>query len=565
MTPTAQPTSANFIREIIAADQSEGRFGGRVQTRFPPEPNGFLHIGHAKAICLNVSMTREFKGVFNLRFDDTNPSREEETYIDAIERDIRWLGFAWERTCFASDYFPQLCVFAEQLIQAGLAYVDHQNADEIRQNRGSLTQPGTNSPYRERTPVQNLELFRRMRAGEFQEGECVLRAKIDMAAGNINLRDPVLYRILHHEHPRTGNDWPIYPLYDWAHGQSDSLEGVTHSLCSLEFEDHRPLYDWFLERLGIHHPKQIEFARLQLTNTLLSKRKLGRLVEEGYVNGWDDPRMPTLSGLRRRGYSPAAIRNFCEDIGVARRNSRVDWKLLEYHLRQDLNRHSPRAMAVLEPLRVVIENYPNDQVEKFTVPLNPEEPTAGERHLPFSRELWIERGDFMEDPPRKFFRLAPGREVRLRAAYLITCEKVIKDEQGEIVELRCRYDPETRGGSAPDGRRVKATLHWVSAQHALPIEVRLYDALFEQENPEDLPAGVDFTQNLNSESLKILHPCYLETGLANAEAFTRFQFERNGYFCVDPDSRAGHLIFNRTVTLRDEWTRLQKQNKARRE
>ncbi len=563
MTEAEKPRASNFISDVVAADQESDTFGSRVQTRFPPEPNGFLHIGHAKAICLNFGIAAEFGGVCNLRFDDTNPMREEERYVEAIERDIRWLGYDWERTCYASDYFAQLYNFAEQLIQAGLAYVDHQSAEDIRKNRGTLTSPGVDSPYRDRTPAENFALFRQMRAGEFAVGKCVLRAKIDMAASNINLRDPVLYRILHETHQRTGDEWPIYPLYDWAHGQSDSLEGVTHSLCSLEFEDHRPLYDWFLERLGISHPKQIEFARLNLSHTVLSKRKLRRLVEEGRIAGWDDPRMPTLSGLRRRGYSPAAILNFCEEIGVARRNSRVDWQLLEHVLRQDLNRHSPRAMAVLDPLRVIIENYPEDQVETFTVPLNPEQPEAGERTLPFSRELYIERGDFMEEPPRKFFRLAPGREVRLRAAYLITCTQVNKDEHGEIVELRCRYDPVTRGGSAPDGRRVKSTLHWVSARHALPAEVRLYDALFSNENPDDVPEGADFTHNLNANSLTVRYPCYLEPGLAGTLPFARYQFERLGYFCVDPDTSPERLVFNRTVTLRDEWARLQRKQSAR--
>ena len=557
------PRAPNFIRDIITTDQEAGTFNGRVQTRFPPEPNGYLHIGHAKAICLNFSLAAEFGGVCNLRFDDTNPTREEEQFILAIERDIHWLGFDWDRTRYASDYFELLYQFAEQLIQANLAYVDHQSATEIRENRGTLTKPGINSPHRDRSPAENLSLFRQMRAGEFPSGACVLRAKIDMASSNINLRDPVLYRILTDPHPRTGVNWPIYPLYDWAHGQSDSLEGVTHSLCSLEFEDHRPLYDWFLENLAIDHPKQIEFARLNLSHTLLSKRKLRRLVEEGHVSGWDDPRMPTLSGLKRRGYSPAAIRNFCEEIGVARRNSRVDWKLLEHILRQDLNLHSPRAMAVLSPLRIIIENYPKDRVEEFTVPLNPEQPEAGTRTLPFTRELYIERDDFMEDPPRKFFRLAPGREVRLRAAYLITCKDVIKDEQGNIQELCCHYDPETRGGSAPDGRRVKATLHWVSVPHAQKTEVRLYDNLFTREDPDDAPEGADFTDNLNPSSLATRYPCYLEPGLAVATPFTRYQFERQGYFCVDPDSTTERPIFNRTVALRDDWARLQRQQAKR--
>ncbi|MCY3935817.1 MAG: glutamine--tRNA ligase/YqeY domain fusion protein [Chloroflexi bacterium] len=553
----------NFIRDIIRADQEKGTFSGRVQTRFPPEPNGYLHIGHAKAICLNFSLAEEFGGICNLRFDDTNPSRAEEQYIDAIQRDIRWLGFEWQRTCYASDYFDRLYQFAVQLIQANLAYVDHQSAEEMRSHRGTLTEPGINSPYRERTPAKNLLLFQQMRAGRFAPGECVLRAKIDMAASNINLRDPVLYRIQSASHPRTGKKWCIYPLYDWAHGQSDSLEGVTHSLCSLEFENHRPLYDWFLHQLSIHHPKQIEFARLNMSHTLLSKRMLRRLVEEGHVSGWDDPRMPTLSGLRRRGYSPRAIRNFCEEIGVSRRNSSVDWKMLEHVLRQDLNHHSPRAMAVLSPLRIVIENYPEDVVETFTVPKNPEQPDVGTRTLPFSRELYIERDDFMEEPPRKFFRLAPGREVRLRAAYLITCHDVIKDEGGNVVELRCRYDPETRGGNAPEGRRVKATLHWVSVSHAQKAEVRMYENLFTRENPLDAPAGKDFIHNLNPNSLNIRKPCFIEPGLAVGKAFTRYQFERLGYFCVDPDSTGENPVFNRTVALRDEWARLQRRTQQR--
>ncbi len=553
----------NFIRDIIRADQEKGTFSGRVQTRFPPEPNGYLHIGHAKAICLNFSLAEEFGGTCNLRFDDTNPSRAEEQYIDAIQRDIRWLGFEWQRTCYASDYFDRLYQFAVQLIQANLAYVDHQSAEEMRSHRGTLTEPGINSPYRERKPAENLLLFQQMRAGRFAPGECVLRARIDMAASNINLRDPVLYRIQSASHPRTGKKWCIYPLYDWAHGQSDSLEGVTHSLCSLEFENHRPLYDWFLHQLSIHHPKQIEFARLNMSHTLLSKRMLRRLVEEGHVSGWDDPRMPTLSGLRRRGYSPRAIRNFCEEIGVSRRNSSVDWKMLEHVLRQDLNHHSPRAMAVLSPLRIVIENYPEDVVETFTVPKNPEQPDVGTRTLPFSRELYIERDDFMEEPPRKFFRLAPGREVRLRAAYLITCHDVIKDEGGNVVELRCRYDPETRGGNAPEGRRVKATLHWVSVSHAQKAEVRMYENLFTRENPLDAPAGKDFIHNLNPNSLNIRKPCFIEPGLAVGRAFTRYQFERLGYFCVDPDSTGENPVFNRTVALRDEWARLQRRTQQR--
>ncbi|MFO7322613.1 MAG: glutamine--tRNA ligase/YqeY domain fusion protein [Chloroflexota bacterium] len=549
----------DFIREIIDEHNRTGRFGGRVYTRFPPEPNGYLHIGHAKSIWLNFSIADEYGGKTNLRFDDTNPTKEEQEYIDSIQEDVRWLGYEWEELRYASDYFDQLYEWAVQLIRDGKAYVDHLSADEIREYRGTLTEPGKNSPYRDRSVEENLDLFERMRKGEFAEGECVLRAKIDMASPNINLRDPVMYRILHTSHPRTGDEWCIYPTYDWAHGQSDSIEGITHSICTLEFEDHRPLYDWFIDQLGIHHPQQIEFARLNLSYTVLSKRRLIRLVQEGHVNGWDDPRMPTISGLRRRGVTPKAIRDLCEMTGVSKSNSVVDIQMFEYCVRQDLNKVAPRAMAVLRPLRVVITNYPEDQTEEFEVLVNPEDPSAGTRLLPFSRVLYIEQDDFMEDPPPKYYRLAPGREVRLRAAYFIKCEEVIKDEAGNVVELRCTYDPATRGGDAPDGRKVKATLHWVSEQHAIEAEVRLYDRLFTVEDPTSDP-DKDFLEFLNPKSLEVLTGCKLERNLANAKPGERYQFERIGYFAVDPDSTDGKLVFNRTVTLRDEWAKLQQKS-----
>ena len=554
---------SHFIQDIIQEDLKTSKFDGRVQTRFPPEPNGFLHIGHAQSICLNFGMAEQFGGKCNLRFDDTNPIKEESRYVDSMIEDITWLGFDWgDKPLYASDYFEQLYQWAVQLIKQGKAYVDHLSADEIREHRGTLTEPGKNSPYRNRTIEENLDLFERMRKGEFKDGECVLRAKIDMASPNINLRDPVMYRIMHAHHHRTGDDWCIYPLYDWAHGQSDSIEGVTHSICTLEFEAHRALYDWFLDELDIYHPQQIEFARLNLTYTLLSKRKLRRLVEEGFVNGWDDPRMPSVSALRRRGYSPQAIRDFAEEVGVARSPNQVEIQLLEYCLRQDLNKHSPRVMAVLNPLKVVIENYPEDLTEEMELVNNPEDPDGGTRKVPFSREIYIDRDDFMEDPPKKFYRLAPGREVRLRNAYFITCTDVIKDDDGSIVELRATYDPETRGGNAPDGRKVKATMHWVSAQHALEIEVRLYDRLFTKPNPDDVESeDEDFTANLNPDSLVVLDTCFIEPGVAGADSFTRYQFERVGYFCVDPDSTADRLVFNKTVGLRDQWAKIQKQNK----
>jgi len=549
----------DFIREIVAADVDAGKNDGRVHTRFPPEPNGYLHIGHAKAICINFGVAQEFNGLCNLRFDDTNPTREDEEYVEAIKEDVKWLGFDWaDRLYFASDYFEQMYGYAVQLVNQGKAYVDDLSAERIREYRGTLTQPGKNSPFRERPVEENLVLFERMRAGEFEDGSRVLRAKIDMASPNLNMRDPVMYRILHAAHHRTGDTWCIYPTYDWAHGLEDSLEGITHSLCSLEFENHRPLYDWFLDQLGIHHPQQIEFANLSLTYTVLSKRKLRKLVEEGYVSGWDDPRMPTLSGLRRRGYTPDAIRRFLTRIGVAKYESRIDLALLEHCVREDLNKRAPRVMGVLRPLRVIIDNYPEGQVEEMEAVNNPEDPSAGTRKVPFSRVLYIERDDFMEDPPKKFYRLAPGREVRLRYAYYVKCVDVVKDERGNVVELRCTYDPETRGGWAPDGRKVKATLHWVSAAHALEAEVRAYDTLFLKENPDEVEEGTDFTANINPNSLQVLSPCYVEPSLVRAKPGDRYQFERLGYFCVDPDSAPNTPVFNRTVTLRDRWAKVQK-------
>jgi glutaminyl-tRNA synthetase len=552
--------AADFVRAIIAEDLKTNRFGGRVHTRFPPEPNGYLHIGHAKSICLNFGVAAEFGGLCNLRFDDTNPTKEEVEYVESIMGDIRWLGFDWDdRLFYASDYFEQLYEFAEKLITKGKAYVCDLSAEEIRQYRGTLTEPGKDSPYRNRSVEENLDLFRRMRAGEFPDGSRVLRAKIDMASPNLNLRDPVLYRILHAEHHRTGNRWCIYPMYDFAHGQCDSIEGITHSICTLEFEDHRPLYDWLLEELEIYHPQQIEFARLNLNYTVMSKRKLLQLVREKYVAGWDDPRMPTLSAMRRRGYTPEAIRAFSERVGVAKNNSVVDIALLEYCVREDLNKRAPRTMAVLRPLRVVIDNYPEGQTEELEAVNNPEDPAMGTRQVPFSRVLYIEQEDFREEPPPKYYRLAPGREVRLRYAYFIKCVGVVKDERtGAVVELHCTYDPATRGGDAPDGRKVKATLHWVSAAHALPAEVRLYERLFLQPNPYDVPDGMDFKSTLNPNSLETLAACYVEPGLAEAAPGDRYQFERQGYFCVDPDSSAGKLVFNQTVALRDTWAKIEK-------
>ena len=550
----------DFIRAIVAEDVKANKYDGRVHTRFPPEPNGYLHIGHAKAICLNFGIAAENKGgLCNLRFDDTNPIKEEGEYIEAIRDDVRWLGFDWQdRLYFASDYFDQMYKYAVQLIKKGKAYVCDLTADKIRQYRGTLTEPGKNSPYHGRSVEENLDLFARMRAGEFPDGLRTLRAKIDMAHPNLNMRDPVMYRILHAKHPRTGNKWCIYPTYDWAHGLEDSVEKITHSICTLEFENHRPLYDWFLDRLGVFHPQQIEFARLNLTYTVMSKRKLLQLVQEGLVNGWDDPRMPTICGLRRRGYSPASIRNFCVRIGVNKFNSTVDIMLLEHCLRKDLNRTSPRVMAVLRPLKVVIDNYPEDKVEQMEAINNPEDPGAGTRKVPFSRELYIEREDFMENPPRKFYRLAPGREVRLRYAYFIKCTDVVKDENGQVVELHCTYDPATRGGDAPDGRKVKSTLHWVPAAHSLEAKVRLYDHLFTKENPDDVGEGEDFKSNLNPSSLELLTSCRVEPSLAGAKPLSRYQFERLGYFCLDTDSSSEKLVFNRTVTLRDPWAKIQK-------
>ncbi len=552
--------SVDFIRAIVAEDNKTGKWGGRVITRFPPEPNGYLHIGHAKSICLNFSIATENEGGrCHLRFDDTNPCKEELEYVESITEDVRWLGWDWgEHLYYASDYFEQMYEYAVQLIKADKAHVCDLSGDEIREYRGTLTEPGRNCPCRDRSIEENLDLFERMRAGEFADGSRTLRSKIDMASPNLNMRDPVMYRILHATHHRTGDKWCIYPMYDWAHGLEDSIEGVTHSICTLEFENHRPLYDWFLDQLDVHHPQQIEFARLNLSYTVMSKRKLLQLVERGLVNGWDDPRMPTLSGMRRRGYSPAAIRQFCRRISVNKFNSTIDIALLEHCVRQDLNRHSPRVMAVLQPLKVIIDNYPEDKVEQLDAVNNPEDPDAGTRLVPFSRELYIERDDFMEDPPKKFYRLAPGREVRLRYAYFITCKEVVKNADGEIIELHCTYDPATRGGDAPDGRKVKSTLHWVCATHTLSAQVRLYDHLFTKENPEDVDEDADFTSNLNPNSLQVLDNCCVEPSLADAEPLSRCQFERLGYFCIDPDSTPSRLIFNRTVTLRDTWAKIQK-------
>ncbi len=549
----------NFIRTIIAEDIKAGKNGGKVMTRFPPEPNGYLHIGHAKSICLNFGLAAEFGGVCNFRFDDTNPGKEEVEYVDSIMYDVHWLGFDWgDRLYHASDYFEQLYQWALDLVRAGKAYVDSLSADEIREHRGTLTEPGRESPYRNRSVEENLDMFQRMRAGEFKDGEHVLRAKIDMASPNLNLRDPVLYRIRNLPHHRTGDAWCIYPMYDYAHGQSDAIEGITHSICTMEYEDHRALYDWFLDNIDVpSRPRQYEFARLNLSYTVMSKRKLLRLVQEKRVSGWDDPRMPTLAGIRRRGYTPESIRNFCERIGVGKRESLVDLALLEYSAREDLNLKAPRVMSVLRPLKVVIENYPEGRTEYLDAVNNPEDPSAGTRQVPFSREIYIEREDFMENPPRKFYRLSPGTEVRLRYAYFITCVGVVKDEKGEVVELRCTYDPATRGGDSPDRRKVKATLHWVSASHAVKAEVRLYDKLFTSPTPEDIEGG-DFMADLNPDSLEVIESAWVEPGLAGAAPGSRYQFERLGYFCVDPDSTANRLVFNRTVTLRDTWAKVMK-------
>ena len=551
----------NFIEQIIDADIEHGKNEGRVHTRFPPEPNGYLHIGHAKSICLNFGLKEQFGGKCNLRFDDTNPSKEETEYVESIQNDVRWLGFEWDNLFFASDYFEQLHDWAVQLIKSGDAYVCDLNAEEMREYRGKPGVPGKNSPHRERTVEENLDLFAKMKAGEFPDGAKTLRAKIDMESPNLNMRDPVLYRIMRAHHHRTGDKWCIYPMYDYTHGQSDSLEGITHSICTLEFEDHRPLYDWFIDKLGIHHPQQIEFARLNLTFTVMSKRKLLQLVNEGHVTGWDDPRMLTISGLRRRGYTPESLRNFCKQIGVAKFNSTIDMVVLENNLRSDLNKIANRVMAVLRPLKVVIENFPEGEVQELDAINNPEDETAGTRKIPFSRELYIEQSDFMEDAPKKFFRLAPGREVRLRYAYFLKCNEVIKDDDGNIVELRCTYDPETKGGKAPDGRKVKGTIHWVSAEHAVSAEVRLYDHLFATPDPNDVEEGKTWLDNMNPDSLDILTDCKLERSLADAKMGDRYQFERTGYFCLDStDSKPDALVFNRAVSLRDTWAKISKKS-----
>jgi glutaminyl-tRNA synthetase len=556
---------SNFVRDIILEDLKTGKYGGRVQTRFPPEPNGYLHIGHAKSICLNFGLAAEFGGKTNLRFDDTNPCKEETEYVDSIMDNVRWLGFDWEeRLFYASDYFGQLYEWAVQLTKAGKAYVCDLTAEEVRTHRGTLTEPGKESPYRNRSIEENLDLFERMRAGEFPDGARTLRAKIDMASANLNMRDPVMYRILRAEHHRTGNTWCIYPMYDFAHGQCDSIERITHSICTLEFEDHRPLYDWYVEQLGIYHPQQIEFDRLNLTYTLLSKRRLLALVESGRVRGWDDPRMPTLSGIRRRGYTPEAIRNFCANVGVSKTTGTVELSMLEHYVREDLNKRVARVMAVLRPLRVVIDSYPEGAVEEMDAVNNPEDAGAGSRKVPFSRALYIEQDDFREDPPKQYFRLSPGREVRLRYGYFVTCTSVVKNERGEVVEVHCTHDPATRGGNAPpDGRKVKSTIHWVSAAHAIDAEVRLYDNLFSKENPNETAEGEDFTANLNPASLETLTACKLEPSLADATPGSRYQFERLGYFCADPDSAPGKLVFNRTVALRDAWAKIEKRERGK--
>lgn len=556
MSSTEPPKPLDFVRAAVTEDTASGRFDGRVVTRFPPEPNGYLHIGHAKAMCLNFGLAQEFGGKCNLRFDDTNPTKEEVEYVEAIKEDIRWLGFDWgDNLFFASNYFEQLYQWAVQLIKAGKAYVDDLTPDETREYRGTLTEPGRESPYRNRSVDENLDLFARMRAGEFEEGTRTLRAKIDMASPNLNLRDPVMYRIRKVAHHRTGDQWCIYPMYDWAHGQSDSIERVTHSLCSMEYEDHRPLYDWFLDALGIYHPRQIEFARLNLSHTVMSKRKLLQLVNDGLVAGWDDPRMPTLSGLRRRGYTPESIREFCERVGVAKKQNVIGLALLEHCVREDLNRRAPRVMAVLHPLKVIVENYPDGQVEELEAVNNPEDAAMGTRHVPFTREIWIDQDDFRENPPKKYFRLSPGAEVRLRYAYIVKCTGVVRDEKtGEIVELRCTYDPESRGGAA-EARRVKGTIHWVSARHAVPAEARLYDTLFLTPRPDE---DEDWKAHINPNSLERLTTTYVEPSLATVTPGERYQFERTGYFSVDPDSKPGHPIFNRTVSLRDTWGKIEK-------
>lgn len=556
MSEEGTPKAKDFIRQAIIEDLQSGRYT-YVRTRFPPEPNGYLHIGHAKAICIDFGIAEEFGGECNLRFDDTNPTKEDVEYVEAIKEDIRWLGYDWgDREYYASDYFDQLYEWAVELIKKGKAYVDDQSPEELSRNRGTLTEPGKESPYRNRSVEENLDLFERMRKGEFPDGSRVLRAKIDMASGNINLRDPVMYRIIHDPpHHRTGKKWCIYPMYDWAHGQSDSIEGITHSLCSLEYEDHRPLYEWFIRELGIFAPRQIEFARLNLSYTVLSKRKLLRLVKEGYVKGWDDPRMPTLRGLRRRGYTPEAIRDFIARIGVSKTNSVVDIGLLEACVRDDLNKRAARRMVVLRPLKLVIDNYPEDQVEYVEALNNPEDPSAGTRQVPFSKVLYIDQEDFRETPPPKYYRLYPGNEVRLRYAYIVKCTHVVKDEQGQVIEVHCTYDPSTRSGEGA-ARKVKATIHWVSAAHAVPVEVRLYERLFLKPNPDDLEEGEDFTKYINPNSLEVLYPCYAEPSLATVQVGDKFQFERLGYFCLDPDSTPERPVFNRTVTLKDEWAKV---------
>jgi len=546
-TPAAAPSS--FVRDIVLEDLETNKYGGRVHTRFPPEPNGYLHIGHAKSICLNFGLAAEFKGKTNLRFDDTNPEKEEQEYVDSIIDNVHWLGFKENDIYYASDYFGQLFEWAQKMIREGKAYVCDLTAEEVRQHRGTLTEGGRESPYRNRSVEENLDLFERMKSGEFPDGSRTLRAKIDMASKNLNLRDPVMYRILNAEHHRTGNKWCIYPMYDYAHGQSDSIEGITHSICTLEFEDHRPLYDWYIEQLGIYHPQQVEFDRLNLTYTLLSKRKLLQLVRDGHVRGWDDPRMPTLSGIRRRGYTPEALRNFCNSIGVSKTNGTIELGLLEHFVREDLNKRAPRLMAVLRPLKVIIDNYPENQAEEMDAVNNPEDASAGTRKVPFSRVLYIEQDDFKEDPPKQFFRLSPGKEVRLRWGYFITCSSVVKNENGEITEIHCTYDPATRGGNSPDGRKVKATIHWVSAAHAIDAEVRLYETLFNCESPNDIA-------DLNPKSLEVLTECKLEPALANVEPEFRCQFERLGYFCADKDSAPGKPVFNRTVALRDTYAKV---------
>ena len=558
--PAAGPS--NFVRDIILDDLKTNKFQGRVHTRFPPEPNGYLHIGHAKSICLNFGLAAEFGGKTNLRFDDTNPAKEEQEFVDAIIQDVRWVGADWgDRLFYASDYFGQLYAWAVEMINAGKAYVCDLTADEIHEYRGTPTEPGKESPYRNRGIAENLDLFTRMKAGEFPDGARTLRAKIDMASPNFNMRDPIMYRILRAEHQRTGDQWCIYPMYDYAHGQSDSIEGITHSICTLEFEDHRPLYDWYVEALGIYHPQQIEFDRLNLTYTLLSKRKLLTLVQDGRVSGWDDPRMPTLSGIRRRGYTPEALRNFCASIGLSKTNGSIELGRLEYFVREDLNKRAPRVMAVLRPLKVVIDNYPEGQFEEMDAVNNPEDAAAGTRKVPFSKVLYIEREDFREDPPKQFFRLSPGREVRLRYGYFIKCTGVVKDASGGIAEVHCTYDPATRGGNAPDKRKVKATIHWVSAAQAVSGEVRMYDNLFLKEDPGQVEEGQDFTANLNPQSLEVLADCKLEPALAGAAPGARYQFERLGYFCVDADSAPGKPVFNRTVTLKDAWAKIEKRGK----